>query len=417
MAENRQPGYDDFGQDGTFGDNQRGYEPDYPEPTPSAPPAPEPAPQPELAPATAPSAPAPAPAPAPVEAADLSEQVSNQMNSAASSLKESFSRFDSKRALTIALTTIAVLAVSAVVVVSVWYMMKKGAVKTVSLLLPESKVPLLGSEFKKLDGAGIPRAYNGKRMTISFWVYIHDVERYKGIYRHIWHRGDKSVVGASPLVFLDKDSNRMHIRFEKHKAITQTLSMATPFDATYKNKILDRKSGAKGATEFTGKIVKPEHALDMDLATNGITIDYIPLQRWVHVAVVVNEEINGGVIYAYVDGELVKQETSGRKIAIETLVKGTYAGETTEKTVLTTVEKVREYQDLNLDKPGDVYTGGSSVEDVGPGFSGLTAGFFFANHDLSAKDIYDIYTKGPVDNLAAKLGLPAYGVRSPVYRI
>jgi hypothetical protein len=28
-----------------------------------------------------------------------------------------------------------------------------------------------------------------------------------------------------------------------------------------------------------------------------------------------------------------------------------------------------------------------------------------------------MYIEGPVDNLAAKLGLPAYGVRAPVYRL
>jgi len=73
---------------------------------------------------------------------------------------------------------------------------------------------------------------------------------------------------------------------------------------------------------------------------------------------------------------------------------------------------------LNLDKPGDIYVGGSAIEqDVGPGFSGLVASLTFFNHDLNAKDIYRIYEAGPVDNLAAKLGLPAYGVRSPIYRI
>ena len=278
-------------------------------------------------------------------------------------------------------------------------------------------MPLMGSEYKKLAGAEIPRAYNGKRMTISFWVYIHDVDRYKGIYRHLWHRGDKTVVGASPLVFLDKDSNRMHIRFEKHAAITQNLDMAVPFDRTVDMPVLDRASGATSATNFKGTIENLDHAIMLDLATHGITIDYIPIQRWVHVAIVVNEEVNGGMMYAYLDGELVKQETSGRAISKETIVKGKYAGNDTLKTVLTTVRKVREYQGMNLDKPGDVYTGGSTVEDVGPGFSGLVSNIYFANHDLNAADIYKIYEQGPVDNLAAKLGLPAYGVRSPVYRM
>ena len=377
---------------------------------------------PEPAPAPAPASPAPASVPEPASSSvnDLKEDVSAKMNDAASSLKGAFSKFDSKRAITIALTTLAVLAVSAVVAISLWYMMKKSAIKTTSVLLAESKVPLLGSEYKKIGGADIPRAFNGKRMTISFWVYIHDVDRYKGIYRHMWHRGDKSIGGASPLVFLDKDSNRMHIRFEKHDKITEGLTMAVPFDRSIKTKILDRASGATANADFIGEIDDLNQALERDLATHGITLDYIPLQRWVHVAIVVNEEINGGMVYAYLDGELVKQETSGRKTTKETVVKGLYstdAAGTANKTVMTTLETVSQYQDLNLDKPGDIYTGGSTVEDVGPGFSGLISNIYFANHDLNASDIYKIYEQGPVNNLAAKLGLPAYGVRSPVYRM
>ena len=166
-------------------------------------------------------------------------------------------------------------------------------------------------------------------------------------------------------------------------------------------------------SDFEGTITNLDHALDLDFATHGITIDYIPIQRWVHVALVVNEEVNGGIINAYVDGELVKQEISGSRVTRETTVKAS-TGNTVK---LTTLQETREYQGLNLDKPGDVYTGGSTVEDVGPGFSGLVAGISFYNHDLNAADIYKIYEQGPVDNLAAKLGLPAYGVRSPVYRM
>jgi len=394
MAEQGRQGFDDndnadFGRDDDFGDDQDYTEPDIPEPS----------------------------SPIQTRATELKDQVSEKMNSAAASLKSTFNRFDGKRAVSIALTTLAVLVVAGIVAFTLWYIMKKKTLKTTSYLLTESKVPLMGSEYRKLSGAAIPRAYNGKRMTISFWVYIHDVERYKGIYRHLWHRGDKSVLGASPLVFLDKSSNRLHIRFEKHDGITKDLSMAVPFDRSYNGRILDRASGNISPSNFEGEIEDLDHALDLDLATRGITIDYIPIQRWVHVAIVVNEEVNGGMIYAYLDGEMVKQEVSGRKVSRETVVKGNYTGNSGQQRVLTTVSTTRKYQNMNLDKPGDVYVGGSSAEDVGPGFSGLVSGILFANHDLNASDIYKIYEAGPVDNLAAKLGLPAYGVRSPIYRM
>jgi hypothetical protein len=375
-----------------------------------------------------PNAPAPAPAPAQQPGAfaapaaaitEVREKVADTMNTAVDSVKSMVTRFDSKRAMTIVLTTLAVIAVATLVVVTIWYFMKKEAVRTLSFLLPDSKSPILGTEYKKLVGAEIPRAFNGKRTTISFWVYIHDIDRYKGLYRHLWHRGDKSVQGASPLVFLDSNTNRLHVRFEKIDKATQSLSMTQPFDTTVTASVKDQAGGQALRAGFKGKVTAPlSKALDLDLATRGITIDYIPIQRWVHVAIVVNEEVNGGMIYAYLDGELVKQEVSGSTVSRDVTVTGTWTGQATPASIQTTLKVEKKYQELNLDKPGDIYVGGSAIEqDVGPGFSGLVASLTFFNHDLNAKDIYRIYEAGPVDNLAAKLGLPAYGVRSPIYRI
>ena len=39
------------------------------------------------------------------------------------------------------------------------------------------------------------------------------------------------------------------------------------------------------------------------------------------------------------------------------------------------------------------------------------------NYDLNDRDIYNNYNEGPIDGFLAKLGLGAYGVRSPIYRI
>jgi hypothetical protein len=394
---------DDFGD----GNNDRGDRNDFGSPAPA--PAPAPAPTPEPAPSMVASV--------REKASDISEQVSERMNSATSSLKSMFGNFDGKRALTILLTTLAVVLVAGGVVLVLWWIMKRGAIKTTSHLLVESKVPLSGTEYKKLNGGAIPRAFNGKRMTTSFWIYIHDLDRYKGTYRHIWHRGDKDVAGASPLVFLDRNTNKLHVRFEKISKVTTGLSMVKPYNDTFDQSVMKVAT----PTKFTGKITDAALANELDLVEHGITIDYIPLQRWVHVAVVVNEEVNGGIIYGYVDGELVKQLVSGRVVTKEVVpVLGKFQvtpAQTTDETIYTKVTKTRTYTDLNLDKVGDIYTGGSALESVGMGFSGLVSSIEIFNHDLSAKEVYEVYARGPVDNMAAKLGLPAYGVRSPVYRI
>jgi hypothetical protein len=71
----------------------------------------------------------------------------------------------------------------------------------------------------------------------------------------------------------------------------------------------------------------------------------------------------------------------------------------------------------NLDKKGNIYTGGSVGSTVGPGFSGMVSMIQFFNYDMNANDVYELYKKGPVNNMLAKLGLPSYGIQSPFYRI
>jgi hypothetical protein len=280
------------------------------------------------------------------------------------------------------------------------YLMKK-KIQSSKYLLPETKFPILGTEYTKVPGNNIPMSGNGKRMTIAFWIYINDIDKYKGIYRHIWHRGDKDINGSSPLIFLDKDSTKLHVRFNDINN-PQVISITQPYN--------HKREFTSGASTVMKYVDKETDRIVYDLATHGITIDYIPLQRWVHVAVVINEEVNRGSIQAFLDGELVKSVESGKTTPPIDFKEANGANKSS-------YSQTYEFQNLNLDKPGDVYIGGSLMESAGPGFSGLVSKITFVNHDLNIKDIYNMYIEGPIDNLASKLGLPAYGVRSPIYKI
>lgn len=280
------------------------------------------------------------------------------------------------------------------------YLMKK-KIQSNKYLLPETKFPILGTEYTKVSGNNIPISGNGKRMTIAFWIYINDIDKYKGVYRHIWHRGDKDINGSSPFIFLDKDTTKLHVRFND---ITnpQAISITKPY--------YHERDFTSGSTTVRKYVKNEADRIVYDLATHGITIDYIPLQRWVHVAVVINEEVNRGSIQAFLDGELVKSVESGKTTSPIEFVDN--AGQNKSM-----YSQTYAFQNLNLDKPGDIYIGGTLMESAGPGFSGLVSKIVFVNHDLNIKDIYNLYIEGPIDNIASKLGLPAYGVRSPIYKI
>lgn len=330
---------------------------------------------------------------------ETAEKLAEPVSAAASNLTAQVGEMAGDKSIALVFFGYLLVAVVVFILAYVLYLyLAKKIVQAESYLLPETKIPVLGTEFSKATGSKIPMSGNGKRQTISFWIYINDLERYKGLYRHVFHRGDKGANGASPLVFLDKTTNKLHVRFN---------DLTNPKDISMSKPFVDERMIMVGEQEIKYTVAKPEEGLLYDLATHGITIDYIPLQRWVHVAIVINEEVNGGSLQAFLDGELVKSAEAGKTISFEFKDGGN------RRSVAQTVS----FQNMNLDKPGDIYIGGSLMESVGPGFSGLVSKIYYANHDMNVKDIYNLYLQGPIDNLAAKLGMPAYGVRSPIYKI
>jgi hypothetical protein len=337
-----------------------------------------------------PTPPAPAPA-APAEPGVISEGVSKAqaaVSAAGENIRESISKgkesvaaFTGKYGIMVFVGIIVGVVIFFAAYVLYVYVSSRLTSKLL-VVLPDTTMPKKGTELTKVDGGFLPPLTNGKRMTMLFWIYIHDINKFSGDgLRHVLHRGDESLPGASPEVYLDGTTNKLFVRFSLKTETTPThlAAAATPPNGT-----------------MTVDTIRT------NLATHGIVVEYIPLQRWVHVAIVVNETINQGSVTAYLDGEVVSSLSSGDMV--------TLSNETTKVAV--------SYQNLNLEKKGDIYIGGDIYnENVSRGFSGLVSKVAFTNYDMNGQEIKKEYVKGPMDNLTSKLGLPAYGLRSPVYRV
>ena len=75
---------------------------------------------------------------------------------------------------------------------------------------------------------------------------------------------------------------------------------------------------------------------------------------------------------------------------------------------------------LNLNCEGSLIVGGGGPEsgDSAPfGFSGLLSKFTIFNYDLNKNDMYKEYHNGPINGILASLGIGAYGLRNPVYKL
>jgi hypothetical protein len=266
---------------------------------------------------------------------------------------------------------ILVILVAALTIYGLYVMVTGVLFKKVREMVQATAMPVLCNEKRRIPITTFTNSGNGQRRSYSFWIYINDMNKYTGLYKHVLHIGDDSTINnASPYVFLDNLNNKMYVRFAVTTGKDSATSLNTVSNITTDNLI---------------KFMK-----------QGIEIPYVPIQRWVHIAIVVNENVNGGTITAYVDGDISNTVSSG---------------EVTER-----YGKI-ELANLNIDKKGDLYVGGNAYSSEGPGFSGLISKFVMYNYDLNQQDIFREYNDGPIDGLLAKLGLGAYGVRSPVYRL
>ena len=236
----------------------------------------------------------------------------------------------------------------------------------------KTTVPVLCNKASTLE-ANFAKVGNGNRRSYSFWLYIYDISKNYTKYKTVAavsdiddyaNKNSTTYLNASPHIFLDQTNNSMYCHFFNKDNLSS-------MPASFNNVTLGN--------------------ID-DYMKSGIKIDYIPLQRWVHVAFVVNADSFSTSIYAYVDADLVKtvrNNVDGKKL-----------------------------NNINLDRTKYLLVGGeNSNTNNGPGFSGLISNFSSYNYDLNQSDIVNIYKQGPVNGFLQYLGIGMYGVRNPIYKL
>jgi hypothetical protein len=246
-------------------------------------------------------------------------------------------------------------------------------------IVDETRIPIICTEKRRFN-FDIKTTGNGERRSYTFWIYIHDMNKYAGNYKNVFNiqtsSTEKNPVNASPYVFLDKTDNKMYVRFGEFTDNNNINKDITSYNHITENKL-------------------------KEFMKTGIVIPYIPLQRWVHVAIVCNANSYKNYIYAYIDGDLVSTTSNNEK--------DRYLGDTDDTR--------KRLTKLNINKSGIVNIGGELNDVEGPGFSGLISKITTFNYELNQKDVYNDYYWGPIGNILARLGLGMYGIRNPIYKL
>lgn len=245
------------------------------------------------------------------------------------------------------------------------------------IIISDTKIPILANIKTEINIDNNLKSGNGIKRSYTFWIYIKDLDGES--YKNVLYMGE-NYKNASPVIFFDKHENKLYVRFNK-KDMSITSSSSTLHDYL-------------------------ENTTNLYLyMKQGIRIEYIPIQRWVHVGIVVNDIGSGSTISSYIDGDLVDVVTNDDPIEWINKKEGQS-------------DKKYDLNNLILDSKDKITIGGNiNSLDTDIGFQGLICKFSIFNYDLNYNDIRNDYNKGPIDNILAKLGLGSYGVRSPIYKI
>ena len=226
----------------------------------------------------------------------------------------------------------------------------------------------------------LPTLSNGREYAYSFWVYLESVKT-DGNYNLVFLRSPNNdsnyLNNANPIVYLDKNSNKMVIKVRTASADT----------ITYEN--LDSVIEGEGTNNPV-----TFHNDNCKYAT--FKIDYVPLQRWVNIIINVNNNMLAVIMDGAVHSTRVLNEDNDR-----------CPGESSSKLVSPTT--------------GSIMIGNISEEINNlPAADGFISRVQFFNYSLKTPGhIKKIYNAGPVKSVGIlqKLGLPLYGIRNPLYRI
>ncbi len=242
----------------------------------------------------------------------------------------------------------------------------------------------------QIVNADIPATVVGLEFSYCFWVYVANLEQTSTTntssnHKIIWFRGpvgDK-LTSANPVVLVDGTNSKMYIVL---KTTNSSLS-ATP-GIPYENDLtlITERNCFLDTTAATCNMSDTENRHVI------MSIDYVPIQRWVHVAFTVDNKL----ITLYLDGDIYSVKSVDEFKSQKNLASS-----------------------LVLDKSlGDIWVGKNPAIANGNTLNGYLSRLEFYNYSMSVNDVRDSYNAGPYKkSWLSYVGLGDYGVRAPIYKL
>lgn len=279
-----------------------------------------------------------------------------------------------------------ILVIFLIVIIYIFVSMNGAGLK--SATLSRTPIQLTGSNtHPPILAKDMPIPMVGMEYAYSFWVYLENYSQTPGSEKMLWFRGTNGeLTSANPIVYLDSMSNKMYVIIK-----TKNSNLYTD-DTSDLSKIIS-----------TNYFLNSSLSYDDPTANKHIIMsyDYVPLQRWVNFGISVDNKL----ITLYMDGEIYSVKSVDE-------IKALRASETD------ILGNPISYNVIIDNTQGDINIGKNPVSSVNGTINGYVNKFEFFNYAITSNDMRRIYKNGPfVNRFLSFLGMGAWGVRSPVYKI
>lgn len=277
-----------------------------------------------------------------------------------------------QRGAVIVFVILALMLIVLIIAYLVWKISRSSMASTDVLKEPKK----LTGKPTKVSADKLPPASVGQGYSLSFWLYLTGFQpTAKG--KLVLARcqtastiNSSNIGNTNPVVFLDKSTNKMHICVKTTRAFT-----ANP---TSLEDLLRKEKAASAGTGGNWSYLVA-------------TVDYVPMQRWSMFVLTVQDS----TMTVFQDGSIY------------------------------TVKSLYDMIDENSSTARPMFasvSGPMTIGNPGTSLSGDVNGFIARvkayNYALATHQVQLIYAGGPTSvNPLRGFGVPAYGVRSPVYKM
>jgi hypothetical protein len=247
------------------------------------------------------------------------------------------------------------------IIVFITLRLRRGAFQSVNLLKTSViKANSSSGEHYSLAAGRLPSSTNGNEFSVSLWIFVENVT-VTNDHKIIMYRGNPtSYNNGKMFVYMDKRTNTLYASVRTNGALQES----------------------QGTSEPTLENIRSNSRFLQS------TIDYVPLQRWVHVIYSVKDT----TLSTFVDGDLYSVTSV---YELPTLQSGG--------------------RPIPVRQEGDVLLGGNSKKE---GLSGYIGNSKYFNFAISIQDAKLVYKKGPYRGSWLQfIGMGNVGFRSPIYRI